>query len=179
MKTMLLTCCLVIMLGITCVQAIQGDEDPRSVQAEKLASQLMGQLKQELLAGLKQGPESAINICRMKAPQISKQLSTSGVQIGRVSHRPRNQENQIQSWQSGLMEEYLHHGDQLPSQSILLKDGSLGFVKPIYMVPPCLRCHGENISAQLLHEIEKHYPRDQAQGFKIGELRGLVWVIIQ
>ncbi|MDY0191771.1 MAG: DUF3365 domain-containing protein [Desulfuromonas sp.] len=179
MRTVTFILCLFALLSATYVNAEQEINDPRSAQAEQLAEQLMGQLKHELLAGLKQGPEAAINICRQKAPQIAQQLTTPGVQIGRVSHRPRNPNNRVQSWQEGLMAEYLKANAPQPAKSVLLANGSLALVKPIYMVAPCLRCHGENISPQLSHEIALHYPQDQAQGFKLGEFRGLTWVIIK
>jgi len=179
MKTVTFILCLLTLLGGTCVSAKQIITDPRSAQAEQLAGQLMGQLKHELLVGLTQGSEAALNICRLKAPQIAQQLTTPGVQIGRVSHRPRNPNNRVQSWQEGLMAEYLSADAPQPAKSVILADGSLAFVKPIYMLPPCLRCHGENISPQLSREIAKHYPQDQAYDFKRGEFRGLTWVIIK
>lgn len=179
MKSMFFALCI---MSLFCVPSVRGEttvDDPRIQQAEQLANRLMGQLKQELLAGLKQGPESAVNICRIKAPQISQQLTTPEIKIGRVSHRPRNPENKVQSWQQELLADYLDKKTPQPPRSVLLPDGSLGFVKPIYMGAPCLRCHGENISAQVLQAIEQDYPQDQAQGFKLGEFRGLTWVIIQ
>ncbi len=173
---------LIIALGLNMIFSVANADitttEPRSAQAKQLTSSLMGQLKKELIAGLKQGSEAAINICRLRAPQISQQLSSDGVKIGRVSHRPRNPENKVQSWQNALMADYLSQGTAQPSKSVILADGSLGFVKPIYMAAPCLRCHGKHISANLSQEIDKYYPQDMAYGFKLGELRGLAWVII-
>lgn len=179
MKIMIFALCIMSLFCAPRVHAEATGNDPRIQQAEQLANRLMGQLKQELLAGLEQGAESAVNICRLKAPQISEQLATPGIKIGRVSHRPRNPDNKVQSWQQEFMADYLRKKTPQPPRSVLLPDGSLGFVKPIYMGAPCLRCHGKNISAQLLQAIEDDYPQDRAQGFQLGEFRGLTWVIIQ
>jgi len=154
------------------------DEDPRKAKAEQLSAQLMKQLKKELMTGLERGAAEAIKVCQLRAPQISKKLSTADVKIGRASHRPRNPDNALQNWQIPLMDEYLNKKEPQPAKSLLLDDGRFAYVKPIYMAPICLRCHGDKISPPLLEKIRSLYPHDQAHGFKFGEFRGLTWVII-
>lgn len=36
----------------------------------------------------------------------------------------------------------------------------------------CLGCHGEKIKPELVELIDRHYPQDQARGFREGDLRG-------
>jgi cytochrome c553 len=47
------------------------------------------------------------------------------------------------------------------------------YMKAIPMAAqPCAACHGTDVKPDVLAEIEKLYPQDEATGFKPGELRG-------
>ena len=50
------------------------------------------------------------------------------------------------------------------------------FMKPIGVQPKCLLCHGapEQIPEPIRAMLKKHYPFDDATGYKVGELRGAV-----
>jgi hypothetical protein len=56
-------------------------------------------------------------------------------------------------------------------------DGSTTFYAPIVIANPlCLQCHGtpeKDIAPATLEAIQKHYPKDQATGYQLGDLRGL------
>jgi len=57
-------------------------------------------------------------------------------------------------------------------------DGSLGVVMPIVVGSSCLACHGDPgaMEAVVREAIAKAYPKDQATGYKEGDLRGWFWV---
>ena len=53
----------------------------------------------------------------------------------------------------------------------------IGVIRPIATAGICVQCHGERASLDpaTLAAIEKRYPRDQAVGFREGDLRGYFW----
>jgi len=46
--------------------------------------------------------------------------------------------------------------------------------KPLPTGKVCLKCHGTNIDPKIAETIKKFYPKDQATGFKEGDLRGVI-----
>jgi hypothetical protein len=136
--------------------------------------------KQELQAalrdGMRQGPEYAMTACRDKAPEIAAGLSVDGVQMGRTSHRLRNAANAPEPWLRPLLAEYVERGDDKTPRALRLKDGSVGYVEPIYVQPLCLKCHGDDIDASIKGKLAELYPEDEATGFASGEFRGVFWV---
>ena len=50
--------------------------------------------------------------------------------------------------------------------------GEYRYMQAIGTAEACLGYHGENIKPELLHLLDKHYPQDQARGFREGDLRG-------
>ena len=64
-------------------------------------------LKKALKSGLAEGPADAIQVCRVKAPEIAAALSVEGVRVGRSSHKLRNPDNTAPEWVSPVMQAYL------------------------------------------------------------------------
>ena len=54
------------------------------------------------------------------------------------------------------------------------------YMKPIYVSMACLQCHGERekIRPEIMKFLEKRYPYDEAFGYKQGELRGGISLVI-
>jgi hypothetical protein len=122
------------------------------------------------------GPASAIRVCSQKAPQIAEDVSQEfGVRIGRTSHRLRNPNNAPPDWAEPLV-----NAEVTEPQLVALADGRLGAFLPIRLKPQCLMCHGA--SDQILPEVQQAldhaYPKDQATGFREGDLRGWFWVSV-
>ncbi len=53
-------------------------------------------------------------------------------------------------------------------------------MKPIYAEKACLNCHGEKnkLKPAIRHFLERKYPSDQAFGYKEGNIRGGISIII-
>lgn len=178
MKILLLAIYIATLLQPAHAAQSQPGSDPRLAIAEHRLDQFEQQLKTQLMSGLKQSPKHAVEVCREQAPQIAEQLAGPGVTLGRVSHRLRNPQNRPQPWLVPLLEEYRSTAQPQPARALPLADGRLAYVRPIYTKAPCLLCHGENIAEPLQQLVHQLYPHDQAYGFKLGELRGLMWAII-
>jgi len=135
------------------------------------------QLVKELTAALEQGgPERAIDVCRVRAPEIAREAGSESVEVGRTSHRLRNPANAPRKWVEPLLSEYVADPAQKEPRTVWLDSGDVGYVEPIFTAPLCLTCHGDALAPAVEARIRERYPSDQATGFQQGELRGLFWV---
>jgi len=53
-----------------------------------------------------------------------------------------------------------------------IKDGEFRYMKAIPTGQVCLACHGSSVQPELNDHIQTLYPKDQATGFELGQLRG-------
>ena len=152
----------------------------REMERAKSALQpLKEQLVDALTGALQEGdPESAIAICREKAPQIAAELSVNGVRMGRTSHRLRNPDNAPEPWVEPLLAAYLEDPENPEPRAVRLDDSTIGYVEPIYAMSFCLSCHGPSLEPTLEETIRSLYPEDQATGFRMNDVRGLFWVTL-
>ncbi len=130
-----------------------------------------------LQRGLAQGPENAIDVCRLDAPRVATEASANGVQVGRTSHRLRNPSNAPSDWQQEAIDHYLSSEDREP-RVVELGNARVGYVEPILTAPLCLTCHGSELGSGVRQALATHYPDDRATGFAAGELRGIFWVTL-
>ncbi len=133
-------------------------------------------LQQALKAGLAQGPDNAIDVCKDEAPAIAARLSTDGVVVGRSSHKLRNPANEPPAWVTPVLARYLEEHPNLAPAVVPLPDDRVGYVEPIVLQPLCLACHGDVLAPDIAARIEAAYPDDAATGFEAGDLRGVFWV---
>ena len=180
MKTFLtvLTLCLVVM--IPNVQA--GDYDEEITASREMVKEFMQTLKGELQAGMKEGgPVNAISVCNLSAPAIANTYSVrNGWDVGRTSLKVRNPDNAPDVWERRVLESFDERkraGEdpvKMEQYEVVRKDGvsKFRYMKAIPTAPLCLACHGEQLDSITKTRIEKLYPRDQALGYKQGDIRG-------
>jgi hypothetical protein len=137
-------------------------------------------LKRGLLVALEEalaraGPEAAIDVCRLRAPEIAAQASSPGVRVGRTSDRLRNPANAPADWMRPLLEAYRANPHDRAPRVVHLPDGRVGYAEPIVVQPLCLTCHGEALTPALRERLAARYPDDQATGYRAGDFRGLVY----
>jgi hypothetical protein len=137
---------------------------------------LKSSLQVAMLNGLAEGPESAIAVCREKAPELAAKASSDGVRVGRTSHKLRNPANAPKPWMLPLLNAYqAAPGDTTP-KVVALEGGGVGYVEPIYVRALCVGCHGAPLAPSVTETIADLYPEDQATGYKTGDFRGIFWV---
>lgn len=125
------------------------------------------------------GPMSAIDVCRVRAPQIAADFSSQAIRVGRTSHRVRNPENAPKPWMEALLFELRKKSVAAGAYRIVSVDDEwIGYAEPIYLEPLCTVCHGTSIEESLSQRLNELYPFDQAVGFSPGDFRGLFWVEI-
>lgn len=143
---------------------------------DKTFDTLSSTLVQAMAAG---GPEYAINVCQVKAPEITGLYGTADIKITRTALRVRNAANKPNAEERAILEKYLQlaeKGDSLKPILVQTDDGMHHYYKPILLKPICLSCHGmpdKDIAAATLKALSSKYPLDMATGFTIGSLRGM------
>ena len=151
------------------------DADPAAARGAEILAPFKLQLKQALLAGLQQGPASAITVCSEQAPAIAAGISVDGIAVGRSSHRLRNPENAAPDWVSPVIDAWLESGADRAPVVVPLGGGRSGYVEAIETQPLCLACHGASLAPEVAERIAADYPDDRATGFEVGDLRGVFW----
>lgn len=165
---------ILLVAGLFAAQLNAGE--PAQNRGAELLVPFKQQLKQALLDGLAEGPDSAVAACKVEAPRIAAELSVDGVAVGRSSHKLRNPDNAGPDWVAPILDAYVATTGDLAPRSVSLSEGRSGYVEPILIQPLCLTCHGDVQDPALLERIKTDYPEDRATGFALGELRGVFWV---
>ncbi len=148
-------------------------------QAQSLVQQFAGRLKPKLQQGLASGgPVEAIAVCATEAPAIAAELSAdSDWQVKRVSSRNRNPAASPDSWEAATIESFeqqLAAGAEPDSlQRGQMTPQGYRFARAQIAEPMCLMCHGQNIAEPVAEALARHYPQDQATGYRAGEIRGI------
>jgi hypothetical protein len=143
-----------------------------------LAKVLMSELSAALNEG---GAAKAIGVCKNRAPDIAADVSKqSGLEVRRTALKVRNAANAPDAWEIKVLEEFrarVAKGEDpsgVEHSAIVEQAGQRTFryMKAIPMGEPCLKCHGPELDPALQVRIREFYPKDEATGFKKGELRG-------
>lgn len=157
-------------------------------EGNEIASKLMKSLKAELKAAITEGGfENAIEVCNIKALPITESITDNNIKIKRITYKTRNPENTPNDVEILALDHFqslLDRDEELPThyvQKVTQNDVvHYYYYKPLMVGNVCLGCHGspENMDTKLLSQISKLYPEDEALGYKEGDFRGLISVII-
>ena len=162
------------------------DVSQHKAEAKKITGAFFKELKGELGKGMKAGgPTTAIDKCNLKAPGIAlKHSQATGWEVGRTSLKLRNPANAPDDWEEKVLHQFEKRRangegpDTLAHAEVVKENGDeyFRFMKGIVMPPankmPCLKCHGENLNAQVSAKLNRLYPHDKATGYKAGQVRG-------
>jgi len=152
--------------------------DASRATAAEFMKTLKGELMQAMQAG---GPVSAIGVCKLRAPAIAAELGAlKGWQIGRTSLKPRNLANAPDEWERARLESFEQRKQagedpaQIEYYEVVDQQGQpvFRYMKAIPTAELCLACHGAKIDPAVAAKLAELYPRDQALGYKVGDIRG-------
>ncbi|MCB9758347.1 MAG: DUF3365 domain-containing protein [Alphaproteobacteria bacterium] len=153
------------------------------VKANEAAGLLGTSLKQRILQEMADGgPVAAIAACSDEAQALTAQVrGQKQVAVGRASTKLRNPNNSGPEW----VKEWLAATEGTPaaeatglSEVVNGPNGRVArVIKPIAVEAPCLTCHGapEAIPEDVKAVLAERYPKDQATGYAVGDLRGALW----
>lgn len=133
-------------------------------------------LQAALKSGLAKGPEHAISVCSLDAPELARKAGSPGVRVGRATNRARNRQNVPAEWLAPVVAAYAADPSTAKPRVMHLEAGTVGYVEPIFVQSPCLMCHGELLPEKVRRSLAERYPDDKATGYKEGDFRGVFWV---
>ena len=173
-----------IMFALPALPATAADVKALTGEGKQVIKAFGGALKAELTAAMKSGgPVKAVAVCNTKAPEIASAVSSDkGWTVARSSHKLRNPDNAPDDFTRQAIEEFLTRQEagedptNMAKAAITEEDGKKTFrmVKAIPTASLCLNCHGNvEVKPETEEVLAKHYPEDQARGFKTGEMRGV------
>jgi hypothetical protein len=97
--------------------------------------------------------------------------------LGRSSARLRNPDNEAPAWVQRWLA--AHSGSKAEGLEpvVEIEDDTAHFLMPIAMEAMCLTCHGpeDTIAPEIAAVLAERYPADQATGYAVGDLRGVMW----
>ena len=151
----------------------------------KYALQTKGVLGKNLMNAInKQGTEKAIEFCSTKAIVIIDSMGVAlNATIKRVSDKPRNPHNLANEDEIAFinkLKEKISKSEKLTSKITESNGKTIGYF-PIETNAMCLQCHGSknsDIKSKVLKKIVQLYPKDQANGYKENQIRG-IFVVTQ
>jgi hypothetical protein len=171
----------VLVLGLSSA-AMSGEIEQRSKQSRIVVSDFMLLLKADLKAAMKEGgPGNAIQVCKTKAPEIAAETSEKqGWRVARTSLKLRNPLNNPDPWELKVLQDFEKRkaaGEEIKKlefAEVVTTEGKKQFryMKAIPTGKVCLQCHGSHIAPDVLATLKTFYPKDQATGFKKGDIRG-------
>lgn len=154
-------------------------EDVKTLKVEAKAhiGQFAMELKGALQGGMKKGgPEHAIDMCNIEAPNITTKHSQGEWTLSRTALKTRNSGNAPTDWQREILLTFEARKAQGETADKLshseIRDGRFYFIKAIPTAPLCTVCHGGKVSPQLQSKLFELYPNDKAVGYKSGDIRG-------
>lgn len=157
--------------------------EQRVAQSRASAKSLMQALKSELQAAMKAGgPVNAVGVCHTRAGSITDaQVRDDGLRIRRTSLKVRNPANVADAWEASVLEQFEKRkaaGEDIRTLEYheVTEDGgrrTFRWMKAIPTAEVCLACHGgESVAPEVEAKLAALYPRDQARGFQVGDIRG-------
>lgn len=179
-----------ILLFVALLASLQAfaEDAPWLAEARTVASTVPPKLLQVLSEEIaKGGPESAIAVCREKAPQMAKAASEqTGWAIRRVSLRNRNPKATPDAWERGALEEFDRRAAAGESPATLEKSDIVAkgdgkeyrYMKALPVQQLCLACHGapDQIKPEVTAQLRALYPDDKGVGYAVGQIRGAMTI---
>jgi hypothetical protein len=156
--------------------------------ARKVATTVPPKLLQVLTDEIaKGGPESAIEVCKDRAPQMAKAASEqTGWGIRRVSLLNRNPKAVPDAWERAALEDFDRRAAAGESPATLEKGEIVTegehkeyrYMKALPVQQICLACHGtiDKLKPEVTSKLQTLYPADKGTGYSIGQIRGAMTV---
>jgi hypothetical protein len=151
----------------------------KAIAAETFAL-LSANLQSAIQSG---GVSNALPFCSIAASPLTAGMAAKhGVSLKRVTHKARNPAGKADATELAVLEAFasaLGSGattrPPAPFVTNLVSDQATFFAPIVLNNELCLKCHGDpahDIAPADLALIRSLYPRDEATGFRLGQLRG-------
>jgi hypothetical protein len=165
-----------LLILFICTPIAANDVDDYSKECRSSMNILGQALKTALKSAMEEsGPKGALNKCNVDAVPITETVSIeSGMLVGRTSFKNRSIQNIPDEWESKVLKEFEKKTYTEFGEIVTTEDGhqTFRYMKAIYTLPLCLKCHGSELEEDVALIIKKLYPKDKATGYKVGDFRG-------
>jgi hypothetical protein len=164
------------------------DEDAALVKGREAAGMLNETLRGRLKAAVRDSsPAEALPRCVYQAQALAAEVEKKlNVRVKRTSLDLRNPRNAPDDFERELLVRLaaLQKEGNLPEE--VLEAGRIGgrevyrYARPIVAEAFCVTCHGgpRDIPPEVRRILQDRYPDDKATGWKAGDLRGVVSVVV-
>jgi hypothetical protein len=167
-------------------QAREAAEQKARTATQRLTGTLMGEVQKSIKEN---GLAGTVTHCANRAQELSTLIGAEeGVEIRRVTEKTRNPLDAPDTYERQILARFADmaaRGSIDPNTAhveVQQKDGKevLRFLKPIMISKTCLGCHGPSdaIPSDVQDALRAHYPSDLATGYREGDLRGAVSVLV-
>lgn len=173
---------LAILMAFAGVGRADSNVPPLIEEGKKVIKAFGGELKGVLEKGIQEhGTVDTITACSKMAPAIADQhAQSSGWKVARTSLKVRNPDNAPDAWELAVLKDFETRKAAGEDATKLVKaevvdDGGKKVFRMMVAIPTaavCTKCHGANMEKPAVEAITELYPKDQAIGFKEGDIRG-------
>ncbi|MBI5588416.1 MAG: DUF3365 domain-containing protein [Deltaproteobacteria bacterium] len=158
--------------------ALAHRRDNAEADAVEIISMRSALAKEFIKPGAEVNEETFKKVCGEVGKKVKEISEREGVVIRHSAVKSRNPKNSATPEEAVLMERFEKEKKLKGIDEEAFFDGKKYFrvTRPIYVEKACLACHGDKDSRPLF--IKEKYPEDRAYGFKTGDLRGLISILI-
>lgn len=152
---------------------------------QPLLGKVVGTVKENLA---KSTPHETVDVCREKLPGLVKETrEKTGWDIRRVSLKTRNPERGTpDEWEAKVLADFDRRaaaGEKRETleagEVVATNEGRVfRYMKALPVQEACLNCHGDaaKLTPELKAKLATLYPKDQATGYELGQIRGALTV---
>lgn len=176
-----------VLVVLTSGAAVAGDTEMLA-KGKEAADVLNRALRERLEAAVNGAdPSLAFSVCSYQAQALTSEIEQRmGVRIKRTSMKLRNPKNAPDSFERSVLDRFESHAragapvDDVLEQGVVDGKTEYRYAQPIYVRSFCVTCHAAagEMSPEVRKTLEERYPEDRATGYKTGDLRGIVSVVI-
>lgn len=162
-------------LALTDITAAHREDNAVANAAEII--EMRSRLAKTIEPGSEVTEETFKKVCGAVGKRVKEISESEGVKIRHATLRNRNPMNAATPEEAALIrlfedEKKKEHWDKATLDGAEYKR----YTRPIYVEKACLVCHGEKDSRPRF--IVEKYPDDKAYGYRAGELRGIISILL-
>lgn len=179
----------VILMAAIAPGMAAGSEETALAKGRAAARGLNETLRGRLVESMKSsGAAGAMAVCSYQAQALASEVERDqGVKVKRTSLNLRNPRNAPDPFERELLERLAAEARRGSLPEEVLEERREGgakvfrYAKPIILGTSCLACHGNDseVSEEVRKILKERYPEDAAMGYRSGDFRGIVSVVIE
>lgn len=158
--------------------ALEHRKDNAKADANEIIDMRSTLAKEFIKPGVEVNEDTFKKVCGQVAKRVKEITDKEGFLIRHASLKNRNPMNAATQEEAALIGNFEEHKEMTESSGKVEKDGKTyyRYTKPIFVEEACLACHGAK-EARPKFIVEK-YPDDKAYGYRAGDLRGIVSILV-